>query len=84
MLCLFLCRHAFLNLTLFPGQAVEAPTTHAAAVVVVVERAFEALVHVIDILDPGLDQNLPGLKRPDTAAANQYHGRGTTSTQNRS
>jgi hypothetical protein len=36
---------------------------------VVVERAFEAFVHVIDFLDPGLDQGLPGLQRPDATAA---------------
>src|SRR3989344_5640071 len=60
---------------LLPRQAVEAPAADGAAMGLVVQLALEALGHVIDIVDAGLDQRLAGLEGTYPAAADQHHRR---------
>src|SRR3990170_2248196 len=76
--------HYASELALLPGQAVKPPTAHRTAVMVVIECTLETLRHVINFLDPGLDQRLAGLERADPAAADQHHrGRTTGSAEYR-
>jgi hypothetical protein len=56
---------------LFPGQAFGAPAGNGVAVVLVVERAFETLEHVVDLGKPGLLQRLAGADRALAAAADE-------------
>lgn len=63
-----------LALTLFPRQAVEAPTAQHAAVFVFVEGALEAFQDVDQMLVTGGFQGLGGIDRADAATAQQQDG----------
>jgi hypothetical protein len=59
---------------LLPGQAFEAPAVHRAAMVVVVEFAFEAVQHVVHAGEAGGFERVAGIDRAVAAAADQHHG----------
>ena len=46
----------------------------------VIELSLESFFDVIDILEPGLDQDFSGIERADAAAADQDHGGGSGCT----
>src|SRR5687767_6816441 len=61
------------SLRLLPRQAVVAPSAPAVSMMALVELPFEAVQHVVDLLESRLLQRAAGIHRAITAAADQHH-----------